>query len=75
MALDTVTYRPQFYGSSFERYARKFIAKYHWRIRHIQPEFDDALQECALEFAGTFYTLFMELWNQSRFPVPGPIVR
>ena len=40
------------------------------------PGFDDGrfdvAQECALEFAGTFYTLFMELWNASRFPVPGP---
>jgi AcrR family transcriptional regulator len=40
------------------------------------PGFDDGrfdiAQECALEFAGTFYTLFTELWNASRFPVPGP---
>jgi len=40
------------------------------------PGFDDGrfdvAQECAMEFAGTFYTLFMELWNASRFPVPGP---
>jgi AcrR family transcriptional regulator len=40
------------------------------------PGFDDGrfdvAQECALEFAGTFYALFMELWNSSRFPVPGP---
>lgn len=31
----------------------------------------DIAEECALEFAGTFYTLFLELWNQIRFPVPG----
>ena len=40
------------------------------------PGFDDGrfdvAQECALEFAGTFYTLFMEMWNAIRFPVPGP---
>lgn len=30
----------------------------------------DIAQECALEFAGTFYTLFLELWNRVRFPVP-----
>jgi len=40
------------------------------------PGFDDGrfdvAQECAMEFAGTFYTLFMELWNASQFPVPGP---
>jgi AcrR family transcriptional regulator len=32
----------------------------------------DIAQECAMEFAGTFYALFMDLWNGSRFPVPGP---
>ena len=30
----------------------------------------DIAEECALEFAGTFYTLFLELWNANRFPVP-----
>jgi AcrR family transcriptional regulator len=30
----------------------------------------DIAQECALEFAGTFYTLFLQLWNAFRFPVP-----
>ena len=30
----------------------------------------DIAQQCALEFAGTFYTLFIELWNRDRFPVP-----
>ena len=30
----------------------------------------DIAEECALEFAGTFYTLFLELWNAIRFPVP-----
>jgi len=38
------------------------------------PGFDDGrfdiAQECALEFAGTFYTLFLELWHTVRFPVP-----
>jgi AcrR family transcriptional regulator len=38
------------------------------------PEIDDGrfdiAEECALEFAGTFYTLFLELWNAIRFPVP-----
>jgi AcrR family transcriptional regulator len=40
------------------------------------PGFDDGrfdvAQECALEFAGTFYDLFIELWNFTHFPVPGP---
>jgi AcrR family transcriptional regulator len=30
----------------------------------------DIAEQCALEFAGTFYVLFLELWNASRFPVP-----
>ena len=30
----------------------------------------DIAEECALEFAGTFYTLFLELWNAIHFPVP-----
>jgi AcrR family transcriptional regulator len=38
------------------------------------PDFDDGrfdiAEECALEFAGTFYTLFLELWNTVHFPVP-----
>jgi hypothetical protein len=32
----------------------------------------DIAEECALEFAGTFYTLFFELWNATHFPVPDP---
>jgi AcrR family transcriptional regulator len=30
----------------------------------------DIAEQCALEFAGTFYVLFLELWNARRFPVP-----
>jgi AcrR family transcriptional regulator len=30
----------------------------------------DVADECALEFAGAFFTLFLELWNAVRFPVP-----
>ena len=30
----------------------------------------DIADECALEFAGTFYVLFIELWNAAPFPVP-----
>jgi AcrR family transcriptional regulator len=40
------------------------------------PGFDDGrfdvAQQCAIEFAGTFYALFVELWNKIRFPVPAP---
>jgi hypothetical protein len=30
----------------------------------------DIAEQCALEFAGTFYALFVELWNVAPFPVP-----
>ena len=30
----------------------------------------DIAEQCALEFAGTFYTLFAELWGAVQFPVP-----
>jgi AcrR family transcriptional regulator len=29
----------------------------------------DVADECALEFAGTFFTLYLELWNTLHFPV------
>ncbi len=32
----------------------------------------DIAEQCALEFAGTFYALFLELWDAVRFPVPAP---
>jgi AcrR family transcriptional regulator len=32
----------------------------------------DIADECALQFAGTFFTLFLDLWNGLRFPVPSP---
>jgi len=38
------------------------------------PGFDDGrfdiAEKCALDFAGTFYTLFVELWSAIHFPVP-----
>ncbi len=30
----------------------------------------DVADECALQFAGTFFTLFLELWRSVPFPVP-----
>jgi AcrR family transcriptional regulator len=32
----------------------------------------DIAEQCALEFAGTFYALFLEVWHAIRFPVPDP---
>jgi AcrR family transcriptional regulator len=31
---------------------------------------NDVAEQCAMEFAGTFYALFVELWDQSPFPIP-----
>ncbi len=56
----------------------------HWALNH-QAEFSllfgvplpglndgryDIADECALAFAGTFFTLFLELWTTAPFPVP-----
>jgi hypothetical protein len=56
----------------------------HWALNH-RPEFallfgtpvpgldvekDDIAEECARRFAGTFFTLFLELWQRQPFPVP-----
>ena len=56
----------------------------HWALSH-RAEFSllfgvplpglddgryDVADECALAFAGTFFTLFLELWNVAPFPVP-----
>lgn len=30
----------------------------------------DIADQCAIQFAGTFFTLFLELWHDLRFPVP-----
>jgi AcrR family transcriptional regulator len=32
----------------------------------------DFADECARRFAGTFFTLFLELWQRHPFPIPGP---
>lgn len=32
----------------------------------------DIAAQCAMEFAGTFFALFLELWNTIPFPVPAP---
>jgi AcrR family transcriptional regulator len=56
----------------------------HWSLNH-RAEFSllfgvplpglddgryDIADECALAFAGTFFTLFLELWSKAPFPVP-----
>lgn len=58
----------------------------HWALHH-RPEFallfgtpipgvdvekDDIAEECARRFAGTFFALFLELWQRRPFPVLPP---
>jgi AcrR family transcriptional regulator len=38
----------------------------------VNVEDDDFTEECARKFAGTFYELFLELWQKNPFPVPPP---
>jgi AcrR family transcriptional regulator len=38
----------------------------------VNVEDDDFTEECARKFAGTFYALFLELWQKNPFPVPPP---
>jgi AcrR family transcriptional regulator len=38
----------------------------------LEEEKLDVAQQCAFEFAGTFYALYMDLWNAAHFPVPDP---
>ncbi len=38
----------------------------------LEEENFDIAQQCALEFAGTFYALFAELWQAGGFPVLAP---
>jgi AcrR family transcriptional regulator len=58
----------------------------HWALNHKAefallfgvplPGLDDGrydiADECALQFAGTFLALFLEVWNVRQFPVPAP---
>src|SRR5882757_8206440 len=43
-------YRPKWRGA-FEGYARNFVARNFWRVRHVMLSEEDALQECACIFA------------------------
>jgi AcrR family transcriptional regulator len=58
----------------FRRWAlnhtREFALVFGAPLPGIDDNTYDICDECALEFAGTFFTLFLELWNKSPFPVP-----
>jgi len=62
--------------SAFRRWALDHHQEFALLFGVPLPGFDDGrfdiAEECALEFAGAFYTLFLELWHTVRFPVPGP---
>lgn len=59
----------------FRRWALNHKTEYGLLFGVPVPGLDDGrfdiADQCALEFAGTFYTLFLELWHATRFPVPG----
>ena len=56
----------------------------HWALTHreefgllfgtplpgLEPIHNDKTDECAMEFAGSFFGLFLELWQRHPFPVP-----
>lgn len=58
----------------FRRWALTHKAEFALLFGVPLPGFDDGrydvADECALEFAGTFFTLFLELWSKAPFPVP-----
>jgi AcrR family transcriptional regulator len=60
--------------SAFRRWALAHHQEFALLFGVPTPGFDDGrfdiAEECALEFAGAFYTLFLELWHTARFPVP-----
>src|SRR5208282_2921296 len=60
----------------FRRWALNHKAEFGLLFGVPLPGLDDGrydiADECALVFAGTFFTLFLELWSALRFPVPAP---
>jgi AcrR family transcriptional regulator len=58
----------------FRRWAlnhtREFALIFGAPLPGIDESTYDICDECALEFAGTFFALFLELWNKLPFPVP-----
>ncbi len=45
-----IKWRPQWTGP-YENYARHWVRKQYWRVRHVCPTRDDAISECALVYA------------------------
>lgn len=58
----------------FRRWALNHQAEFALLFGMPLPGLDDGrydiADECALEFAGRFFTLFLELWTKAPFPVP-----
>jgi AcrR family transcriptional regulator len=58
----------------FRRWALSHVAEFGLLFGVPLPGLDDGrydiADECALAFAGTFFALFLELWNAVPFPVP-----
>jgi AcrR family transcriptional regulator len=60
----------------FRRWSLNHTAEFSLLFGVPLPGLDDGrydiADECALAFAGTFFALFLELWNALGFPVPAP---
>lgn len=41
---------PEWDGSSFQKWAKNFCYKNHWRVAHVLGDYDDCLAECALHY-------------------------
>lgn len=50
MAGDRMTYEPR-WDDGMARYAKRWVARHHHRVRPLCPEREDALQECLVVFA------------------------
>jgi hypothetical protein len=48
--LNKPTYTPE-WNETFQRWAKHYVDKHFWRVKHVYITKDDALQECAVVFA------------------------
>lgn len=51
---------PEWEGSSFQKWAKNYCYKNHWRVAHILGDYEDCLAECAL-----YYVICRERYGAS----------
>lgn len=61
-----IHYRPRWEGP-FENYARAFSKRNHWRVKHIHPTEEDAVQECGIVFTKCVNRYFGTVNNPAWF--------